>query len=112
MSEKDPRPEKPDLDYIWRCLTTKFECWSYEREWRVFTTLKDGVWSDWAGREILFADFGKELVLSEVLLGAASETNAGEIFDAIANYTTSVRVVRVHLADSTFKLELADCVRV
>src|SRR5579863_1779231 len=76
VSEKDSRLEKPDEGYVWRCLTTKFECWSYEREWRVFTTLKEGFWSDSAGREIFFVDFGKELVLKEVLLGAASDINA------------------------------------
>jgi hypothetical protein len=112
VSEKDPRPEKPDQAFIWRSLTSKFRDWAYEREWRVFTTLKDGVWSDWAGREIFFADFGKELVLREVFLGSESETRATEIFDAIANYETKVRVARVHLADSTFELELTDCVRV
>lgn len=111
VSEKDPRLEKPDLDYVWRCLTTKFECWSYEQEWRVFTTLKDSVWNEHAGREIFFADFGNELSLKEIFLGAASETSAREIFEAIANYENAVRVARVHLADSAFELELADCVK-
>ena len=108
VSEKDSRPEKPDLEYVWRCLTTKFECWSYEREWRVFTTLKDGVWSDCAGREIFFVDFGKELVLREIFLGASSDTSAKEIFDIVGS---GVRVSRVQLADATFALQLADCVR-
>jgi hypothetical protein len=89
---------KPDLDYVWRCLSTKFECWSYEREWRVFTTLKDRVWSDCAGRELFFADFGKELALKEVILGAECDTAAKEIFEFVAS---DVRVARVHLVEPT-----------
>jgi hypothetical protein len=108
VSQKDPRPEKPDIEYVWRCLSTKLECWSYEREWRVFTTLKEGVWSDCAGRKIFFVDFGRDLVLKEVLLGAESATHAKEIFDVVA---PDVRVAHVHLANSTFALELVDCVR-
>jgi hypothetical protein len=111
VTDKDPRPEKPDEAFVWRSLTTKFKGWEYEREWRVFTTLKDCVWSDCAGRDLFFADFGKELVLREVLLGCESPTTAKEIFNAIAHYETNVRVARVQLDDSKYELKLADCVK-
>lgn len=111
VPDKDPRPENPDQAFVWRSLTTKFEAWEYEREWRVFTTLEDRKWSDCAGRELYFAEFGNELVLKEVFLGAESSTSAKEIFAALANYETAVRVARVHLADPTFELKLADCVK-
>ena len=108
MSEKDARPEKPDEAFVWRALTTKFRDWAYEREWRVFTTLKESVWSDCAGSEIFFVDFGGDLVLKEVLLGAESDTRAKEIFNVVG---PDVRVSHVRLANATFVLELADCVR-
>ena len=96
---------------MWRSLTTKFKDWQYEREWRVFTTLEDGVWNDGAGRELFFADFGKELVLKEVLVGCESTTSPEEIFNAIARYETNVRVARVELDDSTYELKLVECVK-
>jgi hypothetical protein len=111
VKKKDPCPDKPDTEFVWRSLTTKFAIWEYEREWRVFTTLKESVRSDSADRELYFVKFGKNLALKEVLIGAASETSAKEVFDTLADYETEVRVARVHLADSTFELRLTDCVK-
>lgn len=111
VKTKDPCPEKPDLSFVWTSLTTKFAVWDYEREWRVFTTLKESIRIDGASRELYFAEFGKELGLKEVFLGAESRTSTKEVFDAIARYETEVRVARVHLAGSTFELKLADYVK-
>jgi hypothetical protein len=109
VTEKLQPPEKPDQAYMRRCLWTKFDCWRYEQEWRVFTTLEDGVRNECAGRKLYFANFGNELRIRHVILGALNATPAGEIFDLVAG---EVRVSRVHLADGTFDLTLTDCVRV
>jgi len=107
-NQKIPPPETPDQDYMWQCLSTKFECWSYEREWRVFTTLEEGTWSQEAHRQLYFAKFGADLKLKVALIGAASAVQPKEIFDVVGN---DVRVTHVRLSDSTFELQLADCVR-
>jgi hypothetical protein len=108
VNAKDVPPEKPDQAFVWRALSTKLQAWEYEREWRVFTTLEDGIWNASADRELYFAEFGEELVLKHVILGFSNTTSAKEIFDLVAS---DVRVSRVHLADATFELKLVDCVR-
>jgi hypothetical protein len=78
-----PFPEKPDVDFSWNLLSTKSKEWGYEREWRVFLELKDGVWVEGAGRMLYFADFGPELVLKDVILGATCKTRASDVFQAM-----------------------------
>jgi hypothetical protein len=108
VSEKEQPLEKPDQAFVWHALATKLKVWEYEHEWRVFTTLEDGIWNDRAGRKLYFVDFGEELVLKHIILGFSNTTSTKEIFD-LAN--KDVRISRVHLADLTFDLELIDCVR-
>lgn len=92
VDKKDPPPEKPDQGFVWHALSTKLKVWEYEREWRVFTTLKDGVWHDYPRRKLYFADFGKELVLKHVILGLSNTTRTKEIFGLIAS---DVRISRI-----------------
>lgn len=100
-----PFPEKPDVGFSWRLLSTKSKDWSYEKEWRVFVELKDSVWNEGAGRMLYFADFGPELVLKDVILGAACKTPASEVLQAMQGYAETVRIARMHLSCSRFELE-------
>lgn len=109
VSEKEQPPPKPDQDYMWRCISTKFICWEYEREWRTFVTLDEGVWNECEGRTLYFANFASELKIRHVILGASNTTPTKKIFDLVAD---DVRVSRIRLADATFVLTLTDCVRV
>src|ERR1700735_183711 len=108
VDKKDLPPETPDQGLVWHALTTKLKIWEYEREWRVFTTLKDEVWSDYASKKLYFADFGKALVLRHVILGFENTSSTKEIFDLADG---DVRVSRVQLADATFELKLIDCMK-
>jgi hypothetical protein len=109
-ADKLPFPGTSQLDeqFMWKILRTKFDGWQYEKEWRVFTQLQEGVWNESAGRRLYFADFADELVLREVILGAENKNRAGEIQDALQGYGKRVRLFRVHLANSTFELRLAE----
>src|ERR1700722_2122779 len=103
-------PEKIDMshtEFMWELLRTKYERWESENEWRVFIELKDAIWNENAGRNLYFADFGRELVLREVLLGAENSNDASEVRDAISGYpgAETVQVARIHLSPSTFELE-------
>ncbi len=104
VEERFPFPEPPDEAFAWKLLSTKSEAWKYEKEWRVFLRLEDGIWNESAGRVLYFADFGSELVLREVILGAANKNAASEVYDAIQGYPEPLRVVRMHLSCSTFEL--------
>jgi hypothetical protein len=100
-----PFPEKPDVGFSWSLLSTKSKDWAYEKEWRVFLELKDGVWNEGAGRMLYFADFGPELVLQEVILGAANKTSISDVFQAMHGYAETVRVSRMRLSCDKFELQ-------
>ncbi len=100
-------PQTRDEAFLWKLLSTKSEAWKYEKEWRVFLRLKEGIWNESAGRLLYFADFGAELLLREVILGAANKNAANEVYNAIQGYSETVGVARMHPSCSTF--ELQDC---
>jgi Protein of unknown function (DUF2971) len=107
VEEGFPFPESPDETFTWKLLSTKSEAWKYEKEWRVFLRLTEGIWNQYADRVLYFADFGFELALREVILGAANKSATSEVFGAIEGNPGSVRVARMRLSCSTF--ELQDC---
>jgi len=104
-TDRFPFPEKPDLDFSWKLLSTKSKVWEYEREWRVFLELKEGVWNERAGRVLYFADFGPELVLQEVVLGAASETPISDVLQAMHGCGETISVSRMRLSCDKFELQ-------
>jgi Protein of unknown function (DUF2971) len=108
VEERFPFPEKPDVDFSWKLLRTKFKCWEYENEWRVFLELKDGVWNESANRVLYFVDFGPELILQEVILGAANTTPTSDVLQAMHGYSETVRVSRIHLSCDRFELLTGD----
>jgi hypothetical protein len=110
VAQRFPFPEPLDEAFMWKLLSTKSEAWKYEKEWRVFLRLEEGIWSESADRVLYFADFGSELVLREVILGAANKNSASEVHDTTRGYPETVRVECMHLSCSTFELQhrLAD----
>jgi hypothetical protein len=100
-----PPPERRDREFSWSLLSTKSKDWAYEKEWRVFLELKDSVWNEGAGRMLYFADFGTELVLKDVILGATCKTSVSEVLQAVRGYAETVRIARMHLSCSRFELE-------
>jgi hypothetical protein len=116
VAERFPFPEPEQLErqlldqnpvFTRTLLFTKSEAWKYEKEWRVFLPLEDRVWNECAGRDLYFKDFGSDLILREVILGAANENAASDVDNAIQGYPEPVRVARMNLSCSRF--ELQDC---
>jgi hypothetical protein len=105
VTERFPIPETLDLSFSWKLLSTKSKVWEYEREWRVFLELTDGVWNESAGRVLYFADFGSELALQEVILGAANKTSVSDVLQAVNGYSERVRVSRMGLSCDKFELQ-------
>jgi hypothetical protein len=105
VAERFPFPEKPDLAFSWKLLSTKFKAWEYEREWRVFLELKEGIWNERAGRVLYFADFGPELVLREVILGAAGKKSISDVLQEMRIYKETVRVSGMCLSCDRFELQ-------
>lgn len=104
VAERFPFPELRDPAFMWKLLSTKSEAWKYEKEWRVFLELKDGIWNERAGRVLYFADFGPELVLREVILGAANKNDVSEVHATIQGYLETVQVSRMQLSCNSFDL--------
>jgi len=105
VKERLPFPQTLDESFMWKLLSTKSVAWKYEKEWRVFLRLEEGIWNQSAGRILYFADFRAELVLREVALGAANKNTLGEVYDTIQRYPETVRVARMLLSGSKFELQ-------
>lgn len=105
VTERFPFPEKLDVDFVWRLLSTKSKAWEYEKEWRVFLELREGIWNEGAGRVLYFADFGPELVLQEVILGASNQTAIGDVLQMLQGCSETVRVSSMRLSCDRFELQ-------
>jgi Protein of unknown function (DUF2971) len=103
---KVPFPKKLDESFMWDLFRTKFTVWDREREWRVFMQLRDSISIE--GKDLYFKDFDENLVLRDVLLGAANRNEISEVRNAISGSADAeaVRVARVRLSPSQFTLEL------
>lgn len=93
-----------NVDFMNKMLHTKYRGWEYEKEWRVLIELKDAEWSEGSKRFLYFADFGNELALREVILGAECKVPLSEVRDALAGYTEAVQLSQIQLDDRDFRL--------
>ena len=94
-----PALEKINFEIAHRLLFTKYEDWRYEQEARIYTTLKD---QD-PKTGLYFADFGEQLVLSEVIGGPLCAVTEQELRDAMGS-TTEVTFTKARLAFDTFRV--------
>jgi Protein of unknown function (DUF2971) len=82
-------------------LRTKYEAWSYEREWRLLAKLvhrdpKTG---------FFYVDFGPDMILREIIVGARCKRSVGALAKAVGkDVTHSVRVIKARPAFETFKM--------
>ena len=90
---------------MWKLTrSTKLVHWSYEKEWRVFLTLDTPTFDKLTGRALYFADFGSELILREVILGARNTDTAKDVRQALKGYSKAVKIRRMHLSCGKFEL--------
>ncbi len=94
-----PVVEKINIETASRLLFTKYEDWRYEREARIYTTLKDAD----PKTGLYFADFGEQLVLREVITGPLCAVTEEELCDA-AGSATEVEFKKAGLAFDTFRV--------
>ena len=81
-----------------RLMTTKFEGWEYEDEVRLFVALSE---SD-LETGMYFYDFGKDVVLREIILGARSTLKQPAIAKLVAGTKPAPKVIKAKLAFDTF----------
>ncbi len=100
-----PKKKERDVDFSWRLLSTKSVHWKYENEWRVFLSIGTPTVDKCTGRVLYFVDFGPDLILREVMLGARNMNTAKDIRQALSGYSETVEIRRMHLSCGNFDLE-------
>lgn len=83
-----------------KLLVTKYRAWSYEDEVRAI--LKLDTPDDGTG--LYFTDFGKQLRLREVVVGARSTLTKEQVLDVIAAQDRPCKLVKARLAFNSFRV--------
>ncbi len=84
-----------------RLMTTKYEGWDYEDEFRLFVALSE---SD-LETGMYFYDFGKDIVLKEIILGARCGLTRPAIAKVLSGDGPAPKIVKARLAFDTFTVE-------
>ncbi len=83
---------------------TKSNHWQYENEWRFYVSLsRNETNRRTSGEELFFLDFGEELRLREVIIGARSKISSESIRSALKQ-TDSVAITTARPAFEEFKM--------
>lgn len=88
-----------DQEMIEKLLTTKYQDWSYEREYRLFAELNDKEQNG-----LYYLPFGKDLILREVILGARCKLSVAEVAEAVVKQQHSVHVIQAEPALNSFAI--------
>lgn len=83
-------------------LTTKYKDWSYEREWRHLRRLSEEPQTDTT--HMHFVNFGPDLMLREVILGARSKLTVQEAALQVDAIDHSVKLFKVRAMFGEFKM--------
>ena len=89
-----------DEETILRFLTTKYAHWHYEKELRVFLRLTD---KD-SETGLYFCSFSKELMLSEIIIGAESSVTRSQVLEALGTHEEPVTLRNARLAFRTYRV--------
>lgn len=90
--------DKPSDEQVKAIFTTKFKDWEYEKEWRLLAGLEEREAED--GKYYL--DFGEDITLREVILGARCDASVKDFASLIENPKQSVKVFKARLSFKTF----------
>ena len=86
---------------VMRFLSTKYNGWSYEEEVRVMTTLSERTPQD----QNYYADFGDELRLSEVIVGALGDVSRKDLEEELNRASlgrSNIKLSKARLAFRSF----------
>lgn len=89
-----------DEQYVRALLYTKAQQWSYEREYRVVASLE--VQDEKTG--YYYADFGAQLQLREVIIGARNDIPVGQMAKLVRHNGASVQVLKARPAFHQFEV--------
>jgi hypothetical protein len=91
-------PAVIDESFMVQLLFTKFSHWSYEDEYRVYTSLED------CESGLYYADFSETLTLKQVIVGASSTVTRAQLAGAMGDFFTEVEVFKARAAFKSFRV--------
>jgi len=97
---KDFKDGEIGQEMMLRVLATKFEGWKYEDEVRVFVNLEE---SD-GTTGLYYKDFGKDLLLKEVIIGPKCHFNVSDLKNILTKYKEEVKIIPSRLAFRSYKV--------
>jgi hypothetical protein len=93
-----PRIKTTDIELVGALFSVKFSTWSYERERRIILDLEGAR----AENGIFFQDFGPDLVLREVILGALCSEDVQNMRSLVNDFQPDVHTYKATLATGSF----------
>lgn len=93
-------PEKFDIEFMQKVISTKFSHWKYEKEYRLFIGLD--ITEEEKG--LYYTDFSKNLELKQVIVGCNSELTRRDIKIALGDLHKKVEVFKTRPAFKTFNI--------
>ena len=87
-------------DFSEKLVSTKFDDWRYEKEWRLYIKLDSRTETD--GK--YFYEFSGELQLTEAIVGSASTITRRQLADALGSLVKQVRCRKARMAFNSFKV--------
>ena len=91
-------PDRARHKIVQRILFTKYEHWKYENEIRLWGSLQN------EENGLYFFNFGRNLQVREVIVGAKCTLSRQEIARAIGPLTSSVEIIKTRAAHDQFKM--------
>lgn len=91
-------PEDAGEEFMGRVVCTKFKHWSYEEEYRIYVNLDD------CEDGLYFYNFSEQLVLKQVIVGAASTATRADVASALGELADTVQVVKARAAFKFFRV--------
>lgn len=92
-------PETIDEEMMVKLLFTKFAHWSYEDEYRIYTTLED---PDENG--LHYMDFSDSLRLRDVIVGMDSPLRRAEIVTALSGVSGDISIFKARAAFRSYRV--------
>lgn len=89
-----------DTQLLEKVVTTKYEQWAYEEEWRLFAKLEE---PDQINGEY-YLNFGPSLALREIIVGARCMCSVGSFKKLVGDVEQSVEIFKARPAFETFTM--------
>lgn len=98
VKERLPRPKVLDEEFVKSVLFTKFEHWSYEREYRVYAQLEEEI------KGVYYAKFSAKMRLTNVIVGDQSPITRAQVLYALGNMKKDVEMFKARAAFTKFEV--------